>query len=122
MDKKSSRLRRARKARANIRKQCVNRLSVHRTSRHMYAQIIAPNGCDVLASASTLDKGISGTTSNTDAASAVGKLIAERGKAAGVETVAFDRSGFKFHGRVKALADAARENGLQFLGENDGKF
>ncbi|MGV6826406.1 MAG: 50S ribosomal protein L18 [bacterium] len=114
MDKKANRLRRARKTRARIAKLGGNRLSVHRTSRHIYAQIIAPNGSDVLASASTLDKDITGNTGNSDAASAVGKLIAERGKAAGVESVSFDRSGFKYHGRVKALADAARESGLQF--------
>jgi large subunit ribosomal protein L18 len=91
---------------------------VHRTPRHIYAQVIAPNGGEVIASASTLDKtivaGLEGYTGNTRAAAAVGKALAERAKAAGVESVAFDRSGFKFHGRVKALADAARENGLQF--------
>tara|TARA_B100001540_G_scaffold309907_1_gene326856 strand:+ start:5325 stop:5621 length:297 start_codon:yes stop_codon:yes gene_type:complete len=91
------------------------RLSVHRTPRHIYAQIIAPAGDKVLACASTLDKELrSGVTSNVDAAAAVGKLVAERAKEAGIEKVAFDRSGYKYHGRVKALADAARESGLQF--------
>ena len=118
MDKKSSRLRRARRARAKIRELGAHRLAVHRTPRHIYAQVIAPNGSEVVASASTLDKdvaaGIDGSTGNSSAAAVVGKFIAERAKAAGVEEVAFDRSGFRYHGRVKALADAARENGLQF--------
>jgi large subunit ribosomal protein L18 len=93
----------------------VNRLSVHRTPRHIYAQVIAPQGDKVLASASTLDAQLrKGATSNTDAAAAVGKLVAERAKAAGIEKVAFDRAGYKYHGRVKALADAARESGLEF--------
>ncbi len=93
----------------------VNRLSVHRTSQHIYAQIIAPEGNKVLASASTLEKSLrEGGTSNAAAAASVGKLIAERAKAAGIAKVAFDRSGFKYHGRVKALADAAREGGLEF--------
>mgnify|MGYP001821305606 FL=1 len=91
------------------------RLSVYRTPRHIYAQIIAPEGDKVLASASTLDKDLrSGSTGNVDAASKVGQLIAERAKAVGVSAVAFDRSGFKYHGRVKALAEAAREGGLEF--------
>ena len=118
MEKKTSRLRRARRARAKIRELGAHRLTIHRTSKHIYAQVIAPDGGNVVASASTLDKdavaGIEGATGNASAASVVGKLVAERAKAAGVETVAFDRSGFKYHGRVKALADAARENGLQF--------
>jgi large subunit ribosomal protein L18 len=114
-DKKQSRLRRARRARAKIRELCVTRLSIHRTPRHIYAQVIAEDGAKVLASASTLDKDLrSGKTGNTDAAKAVGALIAERAKAAGITQVAFDRSGFKYHGRVKALADAAREGGLEF--------
>ena len=114
-DKKLSRLRRARRARAKIRELCVTRLSIHRTPRHIYAQLIAEDGSRVLASASTLDKDLrSGKTGNADAAKAVGSLIAERAKAAGVTRVAFDRSGFKYHGRVKALADAAREGGLEF--------
>ena len=93
----------------------VNRLSVHRTPRHIYAQVLSPAGDSVLASASTLDSSLrSGSTGNVDAATAVGKLIAERAKGAGVEKVAFDRSGYKYHGRVRALADAARENGLDF--------
>ncbi len=118
MDKKASRMRRARKARAKIRELGVHRLCVHRTPRHIYAQVIAPNGSQVVASASTLDKGVAGeiegSKGNASAATVVGKLIAERAKAAGVAQVAFDRSGFRYHGRVKALADAARENGLEF--------
>ena len=113
--KNDSRLRRARRSRAKMRELGINRLSVHRTPRHIYAQVFAPTGDKVLASASTLDKDLrSGSTGNIDAASQVGKLIAERAKAAGVEKVAFDRAGYKYHGRVKALADAARENGLDF--------
>ena len=113
--KKKSRLRRAAKTRAKISQLCETRLCVNRTPRHIYAQIIDANGGKVLASASTLDKDLrGGKTGNAEAAAAVGKLIAERAKSAGVEKVAFDRSGFKFHGRVKALADAARESGLQF--------
>ncbi|ELA09414.1 50S ribosomal protein L18 [Moraxella macacae 0408225] len=114
-DKKAARLRRAKKTRAHIRDLGVNRLSVNRTNTHIYAQIISPTGGEVLAQASTLDATLrSGATSNIEAATAVGKLIAERAKAAGITKVAFDRSGFKYHGRVKALADAARENGLEF--------
>ena len=116
MDKKESRLRRARRTRAKIRELAVPRLTVHRTPRHIYAQVIAPNGNDVMASASTLQADIKGSvksTGNSDAAAAVGKAIAEKAKAAGITSVAFDRSGFKYHGRVKALADAAREAGLQ---------
>jgi large subunit ribosomal protein L18 len=114
-DKKVSRLRRARRARAKIRELCVTRLSIHRTPRHIYAQLIAEDGSRVLACASTLDKDLrTGKTGNAEAAKAVGSLIAERAKAAGVTRVAFDRSGFKYHGRVKALADAAREGGLEF--------
>ncbi|MEE8058664.1 MAG: 50S ribosomal protein L18 [Pseudomonadales bacterium] len=114
-DKKPSRLRRARRGRAKMRELGANRLSVHRTSQHIYAQIIGPAGDKVLASASTLDKSLrSGSTGNAEAAASVGKLIAERAQAAGVTDVAFDRSGFKYHGRIKALADAAREGGLQF--------
>ena len=114
-DKKQTRLRRARRARAKIRELGVTRLSIHRTPRHIYAQLISGDGAKVLARASTLDKDLrSGKTGNADAAKAVGALIAERAKAAGVTQVAFDRSGFKYHGRVKALADAAREGGLEF--------
>lgn len=114
-DKKNSRMRRAKKTRAHIRTLAATRLCVNRTPRHIYAQVISADGGKVLAQASTLDASLrSGKTGNIEAASAVGKLIAERAKAAGVEKVAFDRSGFKYHGRVKALADAARENGLEF--------
>jgi large subunit ribosomal protein L18 len=114
-DKKLARLRRARRARAKIRELGGNRLSVHRTSQHIYAQVLSADGSKVLASASTLDKTLrEGATSNIDAAKAVGQLIAERAKQVGVEQVSFDRSGFKFHGRIKALADTAREAGLQF--------
>ena len=113
--KNDSRLRRARRARAKIRELGVNRLSVHRTPRHIYAQILAPAGDKVLASASTLDKDLrEGSTGNIGAAAEVGKLVAERAKSAGVTSVAFDRSGFRYHGRVKALAEAAREGGLEF--------
>jgi large subunit ribosomal protein L18 len=118
MEKKVSRIRRARKTRAKIRELGVNRLTVHRTPRHIYAQVIAADGATVLASASTVEKAVaeaaSGKTGNIDAAGQVGKAVAERAKAAGVEAVAFDRAGFKYHGRVKALADAAREAGLKF--------
>jgi large subunit ribosomal protein L18 len=93
----------------------MSRLSVHRTPRHIYAQVFAPGGDRVLVAASTLDKELrSGATGNIDAAAAVGRLVAERAKAAGIERVAFDRAGYKYHGRVKALADAAREGGLDF--------
>ncbi|VUD51116.1 50S ribosomal protein L18 [Thalassocella blandensis] len=113
--KKQSRIRRARRSRAKISELGSTRLCVNRTPRHIYAQIIDGDGAKVLASASTLDKDLrSGKTGNIDAAAAVGKLIAERAKAAGITGVSFDRSGFKYHGRVKALADAAREGGLEF--------
>ena len=113
--KNDSRLRRARRARARMRDLGVNRLSVHRTPRHIYAQISAPSGDKVLASASTLDSDLrGGATGNIAAAAEVGKLVAKRAKEAGVDKVAFDRSGYKYHGRVKALADAARETGLEF--------
>ena len=117
MDKKSTRLRRARRTRSKIRELAVPRLSVYRTPRHIYAQVIAANGSEVLASASTVQADIKSNVKNTgniDAAAIVGKTIAEKAKAAGITSVAFDRSGFKYHGRVKALADAAREAGLQF--------
>ena len=118
MEKKISRLRRARRARAKISELGAARLTVHRTPRHIYAQVVASNGSDVVASASTVDKSLraelDGATGNIKAAAAVGKAVAERARAAGIEVVAFDRSGFKYHGRVKALAEAARENGLQF--------
>ncbi|TDJ44705.1 MAG: 50S ribosomal protein L18 [Gammaproteobacteria bacterium] len=116
MDKKHNRLRRARKTRAKIRELVVPRLSVHRTAQHIYAQVIGPDGGTVLASASTnqadLRKSLK-STSNIEAAQAVGKMIAEKAKSAGIEQVAFDRSGFRYHGRIKALADAAREQGLR---------
>jgi len=118
MDKKQARIRRGTRTRAKLRELGVHRLCVHRTPRHIYAQVIAPSGSVVVASASTLDKAvretIEGATGNIDAAGVVGKAIAERARAAGIEQVAFDRSGFRFHGRIKALAEAARENGLQF--------
>lgn len=111
--KKETRLRRARKARLKMRELETVRLCVYRSSQHIYAQVIAADGGKVLASASTLDKDLrEGATGNIDAAKKVGQLVAERAKAAGVTQVAFDRSGFKYHGRVKALADAAREGGL----------
>ena len=117
MSKKISRMRRARKSRSHITRLGVPRLTVHRSGRHIYAQVIAPEGGKVLAAASTvqkdLAKGLEGT-GNKAAAAAVGKAIAEKATAAGVEQVAFDRSGFKYHGRVKELADAAREGGLKF--------
>lgn len=114
-DKKQSRLRRARRTRAKIRELGGARLCINRSPRHIYAQIIVADGGQVIASASTLDKSLrGGKTGNSDAAASVGALIAERAKAAGVEKVSFDRSGFKYHGRVKALADAAREAGLEF--------
>jgi large subunit ribosomal protein L18 len=117
MNKKSARLRRGLRTRMKIRELGVYRLCVHRTLCHTYAQIIAPDGAQVVAAASTLQAPVRQdlkTTGNVEAARAVGKAIAEKAKAAGVTQVAFDRSGFKYHGRVKALADAARENGLQF--------
>jgi large subunit ribosomal protein L18 len=117
MDKKASRQRRARKTRAKIRELGRARLCIHRSPRHIYAQIIDGNGDKVLASASTLDRELRKdlkATGNTEAAAVIGKAVAERAKAAGISAVAFDRSGFKYHGRVKALADAARESGLEF--------
>jgi large subunit ribosomal protein L18 len=116
MDKKQSRLRRARRARAKIKELVVHRLCVYRTPRHIYAQLIAPSGAEVVASASTLDKTLRETIpfgGNIAAAEIVGKAVAERARAKGVERAAFDRAGFKYHGRIKALADAAREHGLQ---------
>lgn len=117
MDKKASRLRRATRARAKIKELGANRLVVHRTPRHIYAQLVAANGCEVLASASTVEKTIRESikyTGNVEAAKVVGKAIAEAALEKGINTVAFDRSGFQYHGRVQALADAAREAGLQF--------
>ena len=117
LTKKDRRLRRATRARAKIREKAEARLTVHRTPRHMYAQITTPDGARVLASASTLQEALAKElegTGNATAAKAVGRAIAERAKAAGIESVAFDRSGFRYHGRVKALAEAAREAGLKF--------
>ncbi len=117
MDKKETRLRRSRRARAKIKELAVNRLTIHKTPRHIYAQVIAANGSEVICSANTVQNDIKSTvkyTGNCDAAKAVGKAIAEKAKEAGVTKVAFDRSGFKYHGRVKSLADSARENGLDF--------
>jgi large subunit ribosomal protein L18 len=117
MEKKTTRLRRARRGRSKINELGATRLCVHRTPRHIYAQVIDADGSHVLAAASTLEADIRGglkSTGNVDAAAAVGKAIAEKAKAAGISAVAFDRSGFKYHGRIKALADAARENGLEF--------
>jgi len=117
MDKKASRTRRARRTRAKIASMGVNRLCVHRTPRHTYAQVFSGESGKVVASASTLSADVKKAvkySGNIDAATAVGKIIAEKAKAAGIESVAFDRSGFKYHGRVKALADSARENGLKF--------
>jgi large subunit ribosomal protein L18 len=115
--KKQRRLRRTLKARAHIRDLGMARLTVHRTPKHIYAQVTAADGARVIAAASTVQKAVREglkTTGNVTAAKAVGRVIAERSKAAGVSKVAFDRSGFQFHGRVKALADAAREAGLEF--------
>jgi len=117
MEKKIARLRRAKSTRAHIRKLAVPRLTVHRSGQHIYAQVIAPEGDRVLAAASTVQKSVREglkATKNKDAAAAVGKAVAEKARAAGIEAVAFDRSGFRYHGRVKALADAAREAGLKF--------
>jgi large subunit ribosomal protein L18 len=113
--KKQSRNRRALRARMKMRELGANRLLVHRTPRHIYAQLVSPEGDRVLAAASTLDASLrTEKTGNVEAAAKVGALIAERAKAAGVTRVAFDRAGFKYHGRVKALADAARAAGLEF--------
>jgi large subunit ribosomal protein L18 len=113
--KKTARIRRAKKARYKMKELDATRLCVYRTPRHIYAQIIAGDGSKVIASASTVEKELrASATGNSDAATNVGKIIAERAKDKGVVKVAFDRSGFKYHGRVKALADAAREHGLDF--------
>ncbi len=118
MDKKASRMRRSVKTRANLKRLGKTRLCVHRTPRHIYVQLIDETGSKVIAAASTVEKAVqeqlAGYTGNSDAAVVVGKLIAERAKEKGVTAVSFDRSGFRFHGRVKALADAAREHGLNF--------
>lgn len=117
MDKKSARLRRAKSTRARIRTLGVPRLSVLRTGQHIYAQVFSADGSKVLASANTAQADIRDglkNGKNADAAVKVGRAIAEKAKAAGIESVAFDRSGYRYHGRIKALADAAREGGLQF--------
>jgi large subunit ribosomal protein L18 len=117
MDKKIRRLRRARKTRAKFAELGAIRLCVHRSNSHIYAQLIDPSGARVLTSASTLEREVREqlkSGGNVDAARLIGQRIAERAKAIGVDRVAFDRAGFAYHGRVKALADAAREHGLQF--------
>jgi len=120
LNKKDQRVRRSRQTRARIAVQRVARLSVYRTNLHIYASVISDDGSKVLASASTAEAdirkelGTAGKGGNVAAATIIGKRIAEKAKAAGIERVAFDRAGFQYHGRVKALADAAREAGLQF--------
>jgi large subunit ribosomal protein L18 len=117
MKKKVARLRRAKRGRMHMKELETTRLCIHRTPRHIYAQVISPTGAEVLVCASTLDKELRAqlkSTGNIDAAQQVGKLVAERAVKAGISQVAFDRSGFNYHGRVKALADAARESGLEF--------
>jgi large subunit ribosomal protein L18 len=120
LNKKDQRIRRSRQTRARITVQRVARLSVYRTNLHIYASVISDDGCRVLASASTAEAeirkelGAAGKGGNVSAASIIGKRIAEKAKAAGIDRVAFDRAGFAYHGRVKALAEAAREAGLQF--------
>lgn len=117
MEKKTARLRRAKSTRAHIRKLGVPRLSVLRTGQHIYAQVFTADGSKVLAAANTMQTDVRDglkNGKNSDAAARVGRIIAEKAKAAGIDAVAFDRSGYRYHGRVKALADAAREAGLQF--------
>lgn len=117
MNKKSARLRRAKRGRIKTKELEAIRLCVHRTPRHIYAQVISSDGAKVLVSASTLDKQLKGkvkSTGNIEAAQLVGKLVAQRALDAGITNVAFDRSGFCYHGRIQALADSARESGLQF--------
>jgi large subunit ribosomal protein L18 len=117
IDKRGTRLRRATRTRAKIRELRMARLTVHRTPRHIYAQVIDADGAKVVAAASTVQEAVRKDlkgTGNIAAAVAVGKAIAEQAKAKGITQVAFDRSGFRYHGRVKALADAAREAGLEF--------
>ena len=117
MDKKQSRMKRALKLRSKIKKLSATRLSIHKTAQHIYAQVISADGMTTIASASTTQADIKSSlkyTGNIGAAAEVGKFIAQKAIAAGVSEVAFDRSGFKYHGRVKALADAAREAGLKF--------
>ncbi len=117
MDKKQARIRRATKSRTKMKELGVTRLVINRTPRHIYAQVVSADNGKVLAAASSVEKDVKAAnkaTGNVESAKAVGSLIAERATKAGVSSVAFDRSGFKYHGRVKALADAARESGLQF--------
>jgi len=117
IDKRQSRLRRARQTRARIAEQRAVRLTVHRSNLHIYAQVIDASGSNVIASASTLDKELRGQMpngGNVKAAALVGQRIAQKAREKGIEKVAFDRSGYKYHGRVKALAEAAREAGLKF--------
>jgi large subunit ribosomal protein L18 len=120
LNKKDQRIRRSRQTRVRIATQRAARLTVHRSNTHIYASVISDDGTKVLASASTVEKevraqlGVAGKGGNTEAAALIGKRIAEKAKAAGVETVAFDRAGYAYHGRVKALAEAAREAGLKF--------
>ena len=117
MDKKQSRMKRALKVRSKIRQLKTKRLTVHKTSQHIYAQVISEDGSSTLASVSTTQADIKSSviyTGNIEAAAEVGKHIAQKAIAAGITEVAFDRSGFKYHGRIKALADAAREAGLKF--------
>lgn len=117
MNKQASRTRRARRARAKIQELNIVRLCVYRSLNHIYAQLISPCNTQVLAAASTAEKPLRAKLKhggNKEAASAVGKLIAERGTKAGIKRVAFDRSGYQYHGCIKALADAARESGLEF--------
>ena len=117
MNKKLSRLRRSKKTRAKIKSLGINRLSVHKTPKHIYAQIISANESKVLVAVNTLQADVKSEISysgNKDAAKIVGRIIAEKAKTAGIDKVAFDRSGFKYHGRVKELADSARETGLEF--------
>ena len=116
-DKKQSRMRRATSTRMHIRKLGVHRLAIHRTPRHIYAQIIAPDASNTVVAASTVEKSLAEglkATGNAEAAKKIGTAIAERAKEKGITKVAFDRAGFKYHGRIKALADAAREAGLEF--------
>jgi large subunit ribosomal protein L18 len=117
MDKKTARLRRAKKTRSHIRRMGKPRLTVHRSGRHIYAQVISAEGGSVIAAASTVQKDLRTdltSTSNKDAAKAVGKAVGDKAVAAGVTDVAFDRSGYRYHGRIAELADAARESGLKF--------
>lgn len=116
-NKKQSRIRRAKRTRCKIRELDVSRLTVHKTPRHMYAQVTSADGAKTIVSASTLDKTLNKklkSTGNVDAAKEVGQLLAKRAVEAGIKAVAFDRSGYAYHGRIKALADAAREGGLEF--------